>query len=141
MIWDGMDMLTFLDSNVLISAATGRGKHFSKARSILADRTRTFASSPFVRLETVPKAVFHKQNQEIVFYDAFFSSVSQWVVDCNALAAEAEKVGSRFGLSMGDALHVAAALMVGADEFVTAERPTSPFKNVQGVTIISIYTP
>lgn len=133
-------MLTFLDSNVLIAAATGKGNHFSKARSITADKTRTFASSPFVRLEILPKAIFHKQIQEVAFYEAFFNAVSHWAADCDALVAEAEKVGGQFGLSMGDALHIAAALMVGADEFVTAERPTSPFKNVQGITIISIYT-
>lgn len=61
--------------------------------------------------------------------------------DCDAIVAEAEKVGSRFGLNMGDALHIAAALMANADEFVTAERPASPFSNVRGINVISIYTP
>jgi hypothetical protein len=134
-------MLTFLDSNVLIAAATGKGKHAPRAYSILNDPTREFASSPFVRLETVPKAVFHKQSREVAFYEGFFRSVKEWVDGCDAVVAEAEKVGSQFGLNMGDALHVAAALMAGADEFVTAERPTSPFKNVRGIRIVSIYTP
>lgn len=133
-------MLTFLDSNVLIAAATGKGNHAPQAVSILNDSNRTFASSPFVRLETVPKAVFHKQNHEVAFYEAFFSAVNQWVADCDALVKDAEKIGSQFGLNMGDALHIAAALMVGADEFVTAERPVSPFKNVHGIAVVSIYT-
>jgi hypothetical protein len=134
-------MLTFLDSNVLIAAATGRGKHAPQAYSILNDPAREFASSPFVRLEIVPKAVFHKQSREAAFYEAFFLSVKEWIDDCDVVVADAEKVGSQFGLNMGDALHIAAALMAKADEFVTAERPTSPFKNVKGITIISIYTP
>lgn len=133
-------MLTFLDSNVLIAAATGLGKHAPQAVSILNDSRRTFASSPFIRLETLPKAVFHKQNQEVAFYEAYFQSVNQWVADYQALVMEAEKVGSQFGLNMGDALHIAAALMAKADEFITAERPASPFKNVQGINVVSIYT-
>ncbi len=112
-----------------------------KAYAVLNDPTRQFVSTPFVRLETVPKAIFHKQNREAAFYETFFLSVKQWVDDCDAMVAEAEKVGSQFGLNMADALHVAAALMAGADEFVTAERPTSPFKNVRGIKIVSIYTP
>ncbi len=134
-------MLTFLDSNVLIAAAIGKGRHAPQAVFFLNDPARTFASSPFVRLETLPKAIFHKQIQEVAFYEAFFSAVSRWVADCETIIAEAEKAGGQFGLNMGDALHIAAAMMVGADEFVTAERPNSPFKNVQGITIISIYTP
>ena len=134
-------MLTFIDSNVLIAAATGKGKHAPRAYTILNDPAREFASSPFVRLEIVPKAVFHKQNLQVTFYEAFFRTVRQWMDDCDAVVAEAEKVGSQLGLNMGDALHIAAALMGNADEFVTAERPTSPFSNVRGINVISIYTP
>jgi predicted nucleic acid-binding protein len=133
-------MLTFLDSNVLIAAATGSGKHAPQAVSILNDPIRTFASSPFVRLETLPKAVFHKQKQEVAFYEAYFQSVNNWIADCEAMVKEAEKVGCQFGLNMGDALHIAAALMAKADEFITAERPASPFKNVMVITVVSIYT-
>ena len=134
-------MLTFLDSNVLIAAATGKGKHAPQAVSLVDDPARTFASSPFVRLETLPKAIFHKQLQEAAFYEDYFSTINQWVADCDTLVTKAEQVGGQFGLSMGDALHIAAALMAGADEFITAERPDSPFKNVRGIIIISIYTP
>lgn len=63
------------------------------------------------------------------------------VDDSATIVAEAQKVGGQFGLNMGDALHIAAALLAGADEFVTAERPTSPFKNVTSIKIVSIYTP
>jgi predicted nucleic acid-binding protein len=93
-----------------------------------------------VRLETLPKAVFHKQKQEVAFYEAYFQSVNNWIADCEAMVKEAEKVGCQFGLNMGDALHIAAALMAKADEFITAERPASPFKNVMVITVVSIYT-
>jgi hypothetical protein len=136
-----MIMLTFVDSNVLIAASTGKGKHAPQAYAILNDPAREFASSPFVRLEIVPKAIFHKQNLQVAFYEAFFLAVRQWIDDCDAVVAEAEKVGSQFGLNMGDALHIAAALMANADEFVTAERPTSSFQNVRGINVVFIYTP
>lgn len=134
-------MLTFPDTNVLIAAATGQGNHAPQALAIMRDPARTFASSPFVRLELVPKAVFHKRIAEAAFYERFFRRVSRWIDDYAMMVAEAEKFGGQFGLNMGDALHIAAALMAGADEFVTAERPTSPFKNVKGIKVISIYKP
>lgn len=134
-----MPILTFLDSNVLIAAATGRFTVSMDAQAILSDANRFFASSPFVRLETIPKAAFHRQTDEVKFYEAYFAAVSAYDDALDDLVAEAERVGKRFGLNMGDALHIAAALRLQADEFITAERPTSPFKNVTGVKVVSIY--
>jgi hypothetical protein len=53
-----MGRLTFVDSDVLIAAATGRGDVAVQALSIRDDPERTFASSPFVELEVLPKAQF-----------------------------------------------------------------------------------
>lgn len=133
-------MLTFIDSNVLIAAATGRGRHAILALTILSDPTRKFASSPFIRLETLPKAMFHRQKLEADFYEDYFQSVQVWNEDVAAIVAEAEKVCCQFGLNMADGLHIAAALQAGAVELITAERPQSPFKNVKGIHIHSIYT-
>lgn len=134
---------TFVDSNVLIAAATGKGKHTLRALTILSDPTREFASSPFVRLEVLPKAVFHQQALEVAFYERFFAAVEKMnqAANVESLLVQAEQLGGRFGLNMADALHIAAALALQADEFVTAERPTSPFKNVTGIKITTIYTP
>jgi hypothetical protein len=109
-----------------------------KALTVLSDPQRLFISSGFVRLEVRPKAVFHKNQTEVAFYDTFFGSVTKWADDYTKLMAEAVKVGESFGLNGMDALHIAAALLSRADEFVSAERPKSPFSRVQGVTIISI---
>ncbi len=136
--------LTFIDSNVLIAAATGKGKQALRALAILNDPTREFASSVFVRLETVPKATFHKQKLEVAFYERFFAAVQaahNTPESYELLVKEAEKVGGQFGLNMADALHIAAALDLAAEEFITAERPTSPFKNVKGIKVTTIYTP
>jgi predicted nucleic acid-binding protein len=104
----------------------------------LADPKRAFISSPFVRLEVLPKAICYQNRAEVNFYNKFFDNVSEWVDDCGLLAEEAMKTGSQYGLSALDALHVAAALLSKAGEFITAERPTSPLSRVQGVRVISI---
>jgi predicted nucleic acid-binding protein len=60
------------------------------------------------------------------------------VSDCDFLADEALRIGSRYGLGGMDALHIAAALEAGADEFITSERLTSPLFRVQGITVRTI---
>jgi predicted nucleic acid-binding protein len=129
---------TFIDSSVLIAAWRGNLNLRMKALTVLSDPQREFISSPFVRLEVRPKAVFHKNQTETAFYDAFFTSVREWIDPYKKLIVEAESVGEKFGLNGMDALHIAAALLSQADEFITAERPTSPFSRVQGLSVISI---
>lgn len=129
---------TFVDSSNLIAAWRGNLNLLIKALTILSDAQREFISSPFVRLEVRPKAVFHKNQTETAFYDAFFMSVTKWIDPNKKLKVAAESVGEMFGLNSMDALHIAAALLSQADEFVTAERPTSPFSRVHRLNIVSI---
>ena len=70
--------LTFVDASVLIAAAVGTDAAARLAMQVLDDPDRTFASSVFVKLETVPKAAFNKQDKERSFYEAFFDEVSRW---------------------------------------------------------------
>lgn len=90
-------MKTFIDSNVLIAAATGFSKISASAFAILNDPNREFVSSPFVRLETIPKAVFHRNKLEAEFYENYFAAVSDWVDDYSRLIGEAEKVWLEYG--------------------------------------------
>ena len=131
-------MKTFIDAGVLITAWRAPAAERLRALTVLNDPQREFVSSPFVQLELLPKAHYHKQKQEPEFYEAFFASVSIWVTDCNAIATEAMDIASQFGLKAMDALHVAAARLAAADEFVTAERPTSPFNRVTGIAILTV---
>jgi hypothetical protein len=50
------------------------------------------------------------------------------------------ELATRYGLSAIDAIHVSAALLGAADEFVTAEKPTKPFFRVREMPVISIRT-
>lgn len=64
--------LTYLDSGVLITLFRASDNLALKAQEIVDDCTRKFASSDFVKLETLSKAIFHKQIDEVDFYNTFF---------------------------------------------------------------------
>jgi hypothetical protein len=48
---------TFIDTGVLIAAARGQNDFAARAMAILDDPNREFASSIFVKLEVLPKAM------------------------------------------------------------------------------------
>ncbi len=130
-------VLTFVDAGVLIAAARGTGVKALGAFSVLDDPNREFASSVFVRLEVLPKAVYNKRRAEENFYESFFAAVTRWADPSDTLNG-AVRVASTYGLSALDALHVTAALGVGADEFVTTEGVTKPIHRAQGIRIVSV---
>jgi predicted nucleic acid-binding protein len=117
---------TYVDSCVLLDAWTGRKALAQRALEILDDPGREYLSSIFVRLETVPLASYHKNDLELAFYQAFFDSVTAWAMDLDAVVGLGEEAACRFGLSATDALHIAAASLLGADEFITTERADIP---------------
>jgi len=57
-------IITFVDAGVLIAAARGTANVSAKAMAILDDPNRSFASSEFIRLELMPKAVFNRKDEE-----------------------------------------------------------------------------
>jgi len=116
---------TFLDSGVLLSAARSLGRDREKALETLEDPHRKFLTSAFVHLELVPKAIFHKKRLERTFYDEYFNT-AEWFRDLDKIEAAAQLEAAKSGLSAMDALHLAAAYLSRADEFVTTERPEKP---------------
>lgn len=129
---------TFIDSGILVSAARGTDVYAERALAILGDESREFASSVFVRLEVLPKAICYRKNLEVEFYQTFFDTVQYWVNDFEKLIQNGYHLASQYGLSALDALHVAAALFVGAEELVTTERQTKPMHRVSGIQVTSI---
>lgn len=65
--------------------------------------------------------------------------MAEWVDNLDQLYNTGLTTGAKFGLNALDALHIAAALMANCDDFITAEKPTSPFSRVSGVNILTIY--
>lgn len=130
---------TYLDAGVLIAAARGGDAVAQRALEIVKDRERVFVSSPFVRLEILPKALFHRREGEASFYRAYFALVAVSVEPDRGLLEEANDVASRFGLAALDALHVTSALIAGADDLVTTERPTRPIHRISGLSVKTIH--
>ena len=102
--------LTYIDSGVLITATRSQRSIAIKALEILADPNREFASSEFVRLEVLPKAIYFDNHLEVEFYETFFKAIKRWTEISNELIQAAYQEACQSGLSAVDALHVAAAL-------------------------------
>jgi predicted nucleic acid-binding protein len=128
---------TFIDAGVLIAAARGQHALSLLALAALDDPDREFASSVFVQLEVLPKALFHRQEAETEFYQAFFAAVKHWAAP-QKVCRIALELASESGLSAIDALHVAAASVVDAEELITTEGSTKPLHRTRRVKVISI---
>ncbi len=131
---------TFIDSGVLIAAARGTGAIAERALAILEDPDREFASSIFLKLEVLPKAIYNSRSSEVKFYEEYFDAVSYWAEDIDQIIKNAYREVSESGLGAMDALHVAAAVLVGAVEFITNEKPEKSIHRTQNVQVISIWS-
>jgi predicted nucleic acid-binding protein len=114
---------TFLDSGVLISAARLLHPDGERALKFLEEPNRVFLTSPFVHLEVVPKAIFFKKRLERSFYDRYFKNAT-WFREVDKIEVAAQAEAAKAGLGAMDALHLAAAHLSHADEFITTEKPT-----------------
>jgi predicted nucleic acid-binding protein len=65
--------------------------------------------------------------------------VEHWAEVSEDLAVEAYQIAAAAGLAALDALHVAAAIAVGAEELVTTEGAEKPIHRVQGIAVVSIH--
>ncbi len=131
-------ILTFFDSGVLIAGANGLPEEKARALDVLRDPARMFLTSPFLHLEVVPKAEFHKNRLEERFYKTYFSN-AQWYNDVANIVELARKECSKSGLNAMDALHVAAAHLLHADEFITTEKPTKSIYRTSLVKVVYLF--
>ena len=127
-------ILTFCDAGVLIAAARSVGRDGERAVRILEQPNRSFLTSPFVYLEVVPKAIFYKKRLERSFYERYFRNAT-WYRDVARIEAVAQAEAAKAGLGAMDALHLAAARLSRADEFITTEKPT---KAIHRSTIVKV---
>lgn len=108
-----------------------------RALAVLGDPDREFVATLFLRLEVVPIPLKFRKNKEAAFYKRFFKGVTTWI-DPASVIRPAYNLASRHGLGAMDALHLAAAIAVGA-EFVSAEKPTKPIYSAYASDAVSIY--
>ena len=131
-------MRTFLDSGVLLTA--WRGRNAEVALAVMEDPQRQFCTSQLVKLELLPKPQFFKQEAEIEFYRTHFRAAIGEEPLSGELGEKAQELAARHGIAAVDALHLAAAIRQGAEEFITAEKPGKPMFRVRGITVKSIHT-
>jgi predicted nucleic acid-binding protein len=130
---------TYIDAGVLIAAARAAEPLASRALAYLADPQRAFVSSEFARLEVLPKPLCLKRQDEAAFYTTFFGAVVAWASLTTELLEQAYTLAATHGLSAMNALHVASALAMQAEELITAERPEKPMFRVTGLKVLSIH--
>lgn len=129
-------MRTFLDSGVLLTGWKGRDRLL--AIEVMADEHREFYTSELVRLELLPKALFHKQKAEAKFYEMHLNRVRAEEPLSSELVQEAFELAKRYGLTAADALHIAAAIRQKVDEFITSELPGKPLFRVKELAVRSL---
>jgi predicted nucleic acid-binding protein len=130
--------IVYLDSGVLINAFQGAGLIGLRALEVLNKADCQFATSQFVQIETLPKATYHKQQAETEFYESCFSGVTLWATKLEQIVQTGHRIACTYGLAAMDALHLAAALSVDAEEFVTTERTTKTMHRVTELRVTSI---
>ena len=129
---------TFLDSGVLIAAFKGAPQLRELALRILEDPDRVFVTSPFVRLEVLPKAIFNKQANEKRFYEQFFAR-AEFATDLTAIFDLGEKEAAKSGVGSMDSLHLAAARLLNVDEFLTTEGPKKSIHRSRLVKVVCLF--
>jgi predicted nucleic acid-binding protein len=129
---------TFCDAGVLIAAGRVVGRDGERALQFLEEPNRIFLTSPFVCLEVLPKAIFYKKRLERLFYERYFDKAT-WCRDVAKIEAVAQTEAANTGLGAMDALHLAAAHVSHADEFITTEKPARVIHRSKLVKVVCLF--
>ena len=134
----GRPIRTLPDSGVPIAAYKGSPSIEAPANNILDDPTRVFLSSPFVRHEVSPKALYNRQLDEYRFYQKYFRRAA-FCDDLKSILSYAGKESAKSGVGAMDSLHIAAAYLLDADEFITSEKPGKSIYRTSLVKVIYLF--
>ena len=129
---------TFLDAGVLITAYNARRGVEVEAAQVLGDKNRVFLSSPFIRHEVCPKALFNKRHLEFRFYREYFQRATMFN-DVRLILERAGREAARSGVGAMDSLHLAAAHLLSADEFITTEKPRKSIYRTSLVKVVYLF--
>jgi predicted nucleic acid-binding protein len=130
---------TFLDSSVLFGAYRGRPPQREPSLAIVNDPGRSFIASPFLYLETMPKAIYHRNTRERDFYATYFDKLVRLSIDdVESIVRIARAEAERCGIAAMDALHVAAAYLGEAEVLYTLERRDKPIYRTTLVRVVSV---
>ncbi|MBI4909340.1 MAG: nucleic acid-binding protein [Acidobacteria bacterium] len=129
---------TFLDSGVLIAAWKGSMEPGNIAFQVVGSAGRIHLTSPFVRHEVSPKAQFNRRADEYRFYQRYFKQAT-FCDDLKAILNLASKEAAKSGVNSMDSLHVAAAHLLRADEFITTEKPGKSIYRTALVKVVYLF--
>ena len=129
---------TFLDSSTLIVVVRGQPPLSERAQAVIQDPGRVFLASVFLQLELEPKARYHRNVHEVAIYEDYFGQVVAWAEPSEELVELARQEATDHGLNALDALHVAASILLNADELVTIEVLRKPIHRVTNVKIVTL---
>lgn len=87
--------------------------------------------------------IYNQRPEERQFFEEYFSIAAHDVAITPERTAGALEVASHYGMNACDALHIEAARVSGAAEFITTEKPTKPFFRVAegALVIVPLVTP
>jgi predicted nucleic acid-binding protein len=123
---------------VLLSAWHGQTNEGESALAIIEESSRQLLTSEMIRLELLPKPLFFGQKEEVEFYEQIFLRCRCDKMDAS-LYSKAFVLARRSGLAAADALNIASAIRLNADEFVTLEKPSKPMFRVRGIRVVTLY--
>jgi hypothetical protein len=126
---------TYLDTGVLVEAAAGKGPKTEVALALLRDANRLFLSCPFLDLELLPQVIQNRNRPQQKFLETYLAATER-IEDLDAIFRAAFREASRSAVSGMDALHVAAAHLLKADEFITTEKPGKPIYQNRLVPVV-----
>lgn len=84
--------------------------------------------------ETLPHAIRQGNTEETAHLQTFFTRIELIALD-EKIANRATALGAKYGLKAADATHLATAVEIGADGFVTNNRKDFP-KTIKEIAII-----
>ena len=108
----------------LIAASRNDQPNSEGALRLLASNRRRFLTSVFVRLEVFPTVAYHGFSlQRAMTQEFFMDPTLEWAPDLNAIVRVGTELAETYNTSPLDSLHLAAAILLRADEFATTEKP------------------
>jgi len=121
-----------------MAAFQGNQECHEAAKRLLADVNRELVGSQYLILELIPKPTFNKRQEEVDFMAAILGSFAEIAQSTPEITTRAINVACDCDVAGIDALHVAAALHLQAQELVTTEADTKPMFRVPGLKCTSI---
>lgn len=133
-----MAIMTYLDTNCLIALADAEPQRKQKVFDLLNDPQRVFVYSSFFTLETLSLAIHYKNKKRQQVFRVYINLCAHFSNNLPAIMNEAYRQSERYGIVGIDACHIAAAVVVLAEEFYTFEKPTRPMFRTKDLKVISL---